>query len=1576
MRTNTIKSLGICLGVTLALCLTQGLSAQCTTTATMLSTQNAVIAFAQTNSNCDTLDINLTITGNVITDLSPLSFLKALRGKLNISNTALTSLEGLHNIDTIGALEISNNAALPNLHGLNNLRAIGGEMRIAANSSLENFVGLDKLASIKGNFIITQNATLIDFTGLENLYGFTDFEVSQNASLINLKGLSNCQNIARLRITNNPKISSLNGLDRLENIWNGLWVKNCNQLQSLGEFPALQRITGTGFAVDSNQFVVSLGNFPGLDTIQNNFSVNANPRLTDLGNMPNLKRISGELLISQNDTLDKVVGWPQLSSVGGNIQISSNKNLQEVSGFSLLYKTGGLHIGNNLNLKYILDFNYLDEQSGLEGINIGSNKNLITINGFQSLRLINNISISYNDTLTEIHGFNLVQDIQRSFSISSNKNLQIIQAFPLLKTSGDFRINANPKLKRIEGLTLLEEIKITPATISSYSGALEIINNPELEYLTDFSSLKSVYKGITLSSNKLSQCNPNFANLNSAVGLTISNNSEMTQISGGQNFNSSVVINNNAKLQSIKQLNASGSISVSNNAELSLIDAFHTGTEIQTITVNNNPKLVTFSGFTNLSHTDKVEFQNLPLLAQIPNLNDSSIIQITIRGCHAIQNLDCFSQLRSTRFFTVDSCFTLHNISGLGNLRTNYISPYAHPVPFFNISRCGLMTFEGLNSLELAENLTISGHPHLSSIGPFPKLKRFYNATRITNNPQLIQIHGLDSLPVVEFSLELTNNPQLQNLECIKKVKQIWGNLKIDNTGIADFSALDSLDYIGTILLKGNLNLTSLAGLEKLQLTKSLKIEENENLTDISAPQYLRVNGPVSITKNTKLQNCAVFPVCERIATKLSDVFIADNGIDCSDVASVAFQCDNTLNVSSGQVYLDENCNGFLDSLQDILMPNRVIIDNATLIPIALTQSNGRFNVISQPSQTLTFRPKLDAAYYVSHPAVHSISATTAPNLTTNLDFSVCLDSVYHDLEVFATTIGALRPGFNYGIRVCIVNKGPWPEQNVSLTLDLDNTNFPFITILDPAGAQLNQDILTWDIVQLDAFETMCFTVTFQLSPSISIGQPLLASITSSYDNSLVDQTISNNTVRWQSQVVGSYDPNIKIVDRKTLPYQGQQQESILDYIIYFQNTGNAPATFIEVFDTVSLKHDLRTFEMVDASHNYTVSFPSDNVIKWRFDDINLPDSTTSPLGSIGFVRFRVATHDGLPLYDEVKNAVAIYFDFNDPIFTDTALTIVCPRMQLQTLAYHAKCDKNNGIAIAQTYPGNFSFLWSTGSTANKISALAPGLYTVTVFSDIAACTEVAVIEIKETPAPQLKVTDLQHVKCFGEANGTITVGSATGLMPFKYVWNTGDTSAQIGSLAPGIYNVILKDKNNCYDTLSPLEIMQPAMLQISGQVNAQTQASPDGSIMVTPVGGTPSYSYAWSNGANSNLITSLASGFYWITVSDTHDCIATEQFEVQYSVGIDDTQTLPLQIHPNPTNAWLQVQVPNNLICNQKLQIKIIDQNGKICRTLQLLDQNSTNISVSDLAAGAYRIVLECSDQLKRFETQLVINR
>ncbi len=144
-------------------------------------------------------------------------------------------------------------------------------------------------------------------------------------------------------------------------------------------------------------------------------------------------------------------------------------------------------------------------------------------------------------------------------------------------------------------------------------------------------------------------------------------------------------------------------------------------------------------------------------------------------------------------------------------------------------------------------------------------------------------------------------------------------------------------------------------------------------------------------------------------------------------------------------------------------------------------------------------------------------------------------------------------------------------------------------------------------------------------------------------------------------EIIGSFDPNDKLVSPKGIGENHYiNSEEMLDYTIRFQNTGNDTAFNIFVIDTLSHFLDINSFVSGVSSHDYTISFTGDRVVRWDFSNILLPDSTTNLVESNGFVKFKIKVATDVPQETEIHNIADIYFDFNEPIRTPDIFVTVC----------------------------------------------------------------------------------------------------------------------------------------------------------------------------------------------------------------------------------------------------------------------------------------------------------------------------
>ncbi|MFN7115219.1 MAG: T9SS type A sorting domain-containing protein [Saprospiraceae bacterium] len=135
----------------------------------------------------------------------------------------------------------------------------------------------------------------------------------------------------------------------------------------------------------------------------------------------------------------------------------------------------------------------------------------------------------------------------------------------------------------------------------------------------------------------------------------------------------------------------------------------------------------------------------------------------------------------------------------------------------------------------------------------------------------------------------------------------------------------------------------------------------------------------------------------------------------------------------------------------------------------------------------------------------------------------------------------------------------------------------------------------------------------------------------------------------------GSFDPN----DKQAVPVGITENHYIeanteLEYKIRFQNTGTDTAFTVIIRDTLSENLNPTSIQPGASSHPYTYSLEN-NILTFLFSNIALPDSNVNEPASHGFVKFKIQQQPDLEDGTLIENRAGIYFDFNEPIITNTA---------------------------------------------------------------------------------------------------------------------------------------------------------------------------------------------------------------------------------------------------------------------------------------------------------------------------------
>ncbi len=227
--------------------------------------------------------------------------------------------------------------------------------------------------------------------------------------------------------------------------------------------------------------------------------------------------------------------------------------------------------------------------------------------------------------------------------------------------------------------------------------------------------------------------------------------------------------------------------------------------------------------------------------------------------------------------------------------------------------------------------------------------------------------------------------------------------------------------------------------------------------------------------------------------------------------------------------------------------------------------------------------------------------------------------------------------------------------------------------------------------------------------------------------------------------------------------------------------------------------------------------------------------------------------------------------------------TDTCTSFQVNPTVLDEACSgQNNGSISLATSGGNgpLSFAWANGTTSSSLSNLAPGFYQVSI-SDTTGCTQnKGYIVRSATPITAQFVVD--DVPCHGDTSGgAIYATFLGGNGGFTANWSNGATGASINNLAPGNYSVTVTDARGC-SFQDNVRVSDPAPIQPGAEVNnISCFGFGNGSIFLTPQGGSPQYFYTWSTGSFTSFQGNLSAGTYSVTISDSKNCSTMASFTI-----------------------------------------------------------------------------------------------
>lgn len=215
-------------------------------------------------------------------------------------------------------------------------------------------------------------------------------------------------------------------------------------------------------------------------------------------------------------------------------------------------------------------------------------------------------------------------------------------------------------------------------------------------------------------------------------------------------------------------------------------------------------------------------------------------------------------------------------------------------------------------------------------------------------------------------------------------------------------------------------------------------------------------------------------------------------------------------------------------------------------------------------------------------------------------------------------------------------------------------------------------------------------------------------------------------------------------------------------------------------------------------------------------------------------------------------------------------------------------CNGSAGsvTAIATGGTGPYTYSWNNGQISAVLSNLSSGTYTCYV-KDANNCT--TQVSATLSPPQGLAATSSSiGSPCFGNNTGAATALVTSGTAPYTYTWSNGQSSATATNLAAGVYTCMIHDANGCSATVTATVQGPTTALSINlTPQNPGCTGTADGSITANGVGGTPNYSYSWSNGISGQTISNLGPGVYTCFITDASNCTSQQSVTLIQSTGL-----------------------------------------------------------------------------------------
>ena len=460
-----------------------------------------------------------------------------------------------------------------------------------------------------------------------------------------------------------------------------------------------------------------------------------------------------------------------------------------------------------------------------------------------------------------------------------------------------------------------------------------------------------------------------------------------------------------------------------------------------------------------------------------------------------------------------------------------------------------------------------------------------------------------------------------------------------------------------------------------------------------------------------------------------------------------------------GTVYYDVNANCIRDNgevgVDNIMINNNNVIQNLLyLYNYTFTDTGGHYSFIL-PTGSYNLQEVIQYIYPLSgcQSNTNSLTLTASSGCTYTVDFANGINPL-HDVHILNTNLNGAIPGNPLSQLVIIMNDGTVNESNVQLGYandgQLNYVSSSGISLAQPNSVMSpNWYDNTSSVPAISPGQNISTIIQYNIPTNIPLGTIVNFWDTTAYmapmSNWLNDYTPWNNVCAFDTVIVGSFDPNFKEVFPRGIGSLGyiHNTDTVLNYVIHFQNTGTSNAIKIVVRDTLDPNLNWLSLKPEFSNYHYTANVSKNGVLSFTFNDINLlPLDPNNPNASIGVVAYSIHTKTNLSQGTQIRNSAAIYFDYNVPVITNKTINTINNAAGIQAVQTHdasiflfpnpssesstlristlsdAKTAKVQVYSISGNLVRNFTLDYNNGKAEISISTteLMDGLYFVSVY--------------------------------------------------------------------------------------------------------------------------------------------------------------------------------------------------------------------------------------------------------------------